>query len=498
VRLSTAVIPLIEKLQRFIELLTLIILMQLERQSVDTAKLKAAEARAAALEAQLAAAKKNSRNSSKPPSSDIVKAPRPRRRGKRKIGGQKGHPRYERVAFTPEEISHFVSCRLASCPCCDSRDLSPDESREPRVFDQIELPAKLFEVSRHTAYASRCGKCGTTAYAEVPAAVRKLGLLGPRMTSMLLYTKGALHVSYSGLEDFLGQVIGVDVCRGYLAKTMKRASPALAVPVQELRDLLPDQPWLNVDETGHKENGQPWWTWVFRAPQFVVFSIQEQRSSAVLLKILGQEFDGILGCDYFSAYRKYMRLTDVRIQFCLAHLIRDLKFLAEHPDGRIQLYGQPILKAVKRLFALIHQHEQTPLADLQQRLDRQKHKIIEAALNTAIISPNREEVRAHCKPVINMAERFRQHGEAYFTFLTTPGVQPTNNSAEQAFRFVVIDRHVTQGTRGSTGRAFCERIWTLIGTCRLQKRSIFQFLSEAVSAWAQGLPAPSLVPANTG
>ena len=82
--------------------------------------------------------------------------------------------------------------------------------------------------------------------------------------------------------------------------------------------------------------------------------------------------------------------------------------------------------------------------------------------------------------------------------LTTPGVQPTNNSAEQAFRFVVIDRHVTQVTRGATGRAFCERIWTLIATCRLQKRSIFQFLSAAVSAWAQGLPAPSLVPANTG
>jgi hypothetical protein len=99
--------------------------------------------------------------------------------------------------------------------------------------------------------------------------------------------------------------------------------------------------------------------------------------------------------------------------------------------------------------------------------------------------------------VINMAERFRKHGEADFTFLTTPGGQPTHNSAEQAFRFVVIDRPVTQGTRGHTGRAFGERIWTRLATCRLQKRSIFKFLSEAVSCWAQGLPAPSLAPANT-
>jgi transposase len=494
--LSAAAIQLIEKLQRLIELLTLIILMQLESQAVDAAKLKAAGLRSDALQAKLAAATKNSRNSSKPPSSDIVKAPRPPRLGKRKIGGQKGHPRHARMAFTPEQIDHFFHGRLACCPCCQSQDLSPQES-PPRVFDQIDLPVKLFEVSRFITYDSRCQRCGTTAYAPLPEAVRKLGLMGPRLTSMLLYTKGALHVSYSGLEDFLGQVIGVDVCRGYLAKTMKRVSPALAAPVQQLRDRLPDQPWLNVDETGHKENGERLWTWCFRAPRFVVFSIQEGRGSAVLLDILGQEFAGILGCDYFSAYRKYMVLADVRIQFCLAHLIRDLKFLAEHPDQRIQLYGQPVLQAVKKLFALIHEHEQSPMVDLQQRLDRQKRKIIAAALDTAIISPNRNEVRAHCKPVINMAQRFRQHGEAYFTFITTPGVQPTNNSAEQAIRFVVMDRHVTQGTRGHTGRAFCERIWTIIATCRLQKRSVFQFLSEAVSCWAHDIPAPSLAPSNT-
>jgi hypothetical protein len=187
------------------------------------------------------------------------------------------------------------------------------------------------------------------------------------MTALLLYAKGARHVSDSGVEDFRGQVIGVDVCRGYLAQTLKRAAPALAVPVPELRDLLPDQPGLNVDETGHKENGQPWWTGVFRAPQWGVFSIQEQRSSAVLLEILGREFDGLLGCDYFSAYRQYRHRADVRIPFCRAHLIRDLKFLAEHPEGRIRLYGHPILKAVQKLLALIHEHDPTPWADLPQR-----------------------------------------------------------------------------------------------------------------------------------
>ena len=60
----------------------------------------------------------------------------------------------------------------------------------------------------------------------------------------------------------------------------------------------------------------------------------------------------------------------------------------------------------------------------------------------------------------NMAERFWRHADAYFRVITTPGVEPTNNLAQQALRFVVIDRRITQGTRGAAGRARCERIWT--------------------------------------
>ena len=71
----------------------------------------------------------------------------------------------------------------------------------------------------------------------------------------------------------------------------------------------------------------------------------------------------------------------------------------------------------------------------------------------------------------NLAKRFRKHGEAYFRFITTPGIEPTNNLAEQAIRFVVIDRRITQGTRSEKGRRWCERIWTVIATCAQQGRA---------------------------
>jgi transposase len=73
-------------------------------------------------------------------------------------------------------------------------------------------------------------------------------------------------------------------------------------------------------------------------------------------------------------------------------------------------------------------------------------------------------------------------------------VQPTNNLAEQAIRFVVIDRRITQGTRGEGGRNWCERIWTVIASCAEQGRSVFAYLHEAVQAYFQKTAAPSLLP----
>jgi hypothetical protein len=317
------------------------------------------------------------------------------------------------------------------------------------------------------------------------------------MMGLLLFMKGAMRSSYSAIEEFLDHVMGFKVCRGYLAKVMVRGSRALQPPVEQLRLLLPMQPVLNVDETGHKENGEGMWTWCFRAGNFVLFSIQESRGSDVLMEFLGAQFNGALGCDYFSAYRKFMGKMSGAVQFCFSHLIRDLKFLDEHPEGVMQIYAQPILRAIRRMFHLIHEQVKNPVEDFQSKLEHQKKRIIALAGNTACLSPIQWYVERHYPEVFNMAERFRKHGQDYFTFITTPEIGPTNNAAEQALRFVVMDRRATQGTRSHKGRAFCANIWTVVGTCRMNQRSIFGYLCEAVTAWAKGVRAPSLIPANS-
>ena len=198
--------------------------------------------------------------------------------------------------------------------------------------------------------------------------------------------------------------------------------------------------------------------------------------------MLGKRFDGVLGCDYFSAYRKYMGELSVEVQFCLAHLVRDVKFLTTL-DAATRRYGERMLEGLRRLFGVIHRRKKMRPERFQRALERQRKNIMHAARHP----PWTREGR-------NMAERFRRHGESYFRFITTPGVEPTNNLAEQALRFVVIDRRITQGTRGVAGRHWCERIWTAGATCRQQGRSLFEFLYRALDAHFTNHPAPSLLP----
>jgi transposase len=259
---------------------------------------------------------------------------------------------------------------------------------------------------------------------------------------------------------------------------------ALEQPYEELLHLLPSEAELNVDETGHRCNNERWWTWCFRAELYALYHIDAHRSGDVLMDILGKEFAGIVGCDYFSAYRRYMRECGVHLQFCLAHLIRDVKFLTTLPDARDRAYGEGLRVALKELFDVFHQREQLAAPVFQARLEAARERVLQAGLRNVPATRLSE----------NMAKRFRKHGAAYFTFVTTPGVEPTNNLAEQAIRFVVIDRHITQGTHSEGGNRWCERIWTVIATCTIQGKSVFNFLSEAVENWFEDKPAPSLLP----
>jgi transposase len=450
---------------------------ELEAQVVD---LKAQIGR---LAEQVAKLSKNSSNSSKPPSSDIVKPPKPPciRGHRRKIGGQPGHPKHGREPFGPEELDDTRQYRLDHCPDCGGK-LRPSQA-DDRVVQQIEIIERPVEIVEHRSKACWCPHCRKNVYASLPTAVEKGGLAGPSLTALVAYLKGVGHASFSTIRKFFRDVLKARISRGQLAKLIGKATASLARMYEEILARLPGESRLNVDETGHKENGAPLWTWCFRAELYTLFRIDPSRSSSVLIEVLGKEFDGVLGCDYFSAYHKYMKDFSIAVQFCLAHLIRDVKFLTTLPDRVTRAYGERLLAKLRKLFRVIHRRERMTPEQFQGALERARRQLVKVGKQ----APRRSEAQ-------NMADRFRLHGQAYFRFITTPGVEPTNNLAEQAIRFVVIDRLITQGTRSERGRRWCERIWTAIATCAQQGRSVFDFLRQTITAYFHNQPTPSLLP----
>jgi len=446
------------------------------------ARVDALLAEVSQLREQLAAAKKDSSTSSKPPSSDIIKPPRTDDASSpRRAGGQPGHPKHERTPFAPEQVTHFEEHLLQVCPCCGGG--LRRNGHLARVVQQIDIAKPPLTIEQHTSPEYWCVRCQQAYKAPLPSAIEKGGLIGPQLTALIAYLKGVCHASYSTVRLFLRDVVGVNISRGQLAKVIAKVSEALDGPYQELLLMLPGEARLNVDETGHKDNGTPMWTWCFRAELYTLFKIDLHRSADVLVEVLGEEFDGVLGCDCFSAYRRYMRECDVVVQFCLAHLIRDIKFLTTLPGKHDRGYGERLREALRQLFRLIHCREQMPTRQFQAQLEAARDRVLVAGTTSV---PSSRHAQA-------MAKRLRTYGASYFTFVTTPGVEPTNNLAEQAIRFVVIDRHLTQGTRGETGQRWCERIWSVIATCAQQGCSAFDYLYDAVVAFFHQTAAPSLL-----
>jgi transposase len=453
------------------------------------AELEALRAVVAQLQRQLAAARKDSSNSSKPPSSDIVKPPKPPPppgQQRRKPGGQPGHDSHQRVPFPPEMLATApTDYLLDACPSCGGHLLLSDAA-EPIVAQRVEIATVPLEVHEHRSHPGWCPGCQRTCYAPFPLSIERGGLAGPRLTTVIADLKGTCHASDSTIRKFVRDVIGLTLSRGPLCKIIGKVSRALEQPYEELLRDLPGQAVLNVDETGHKRNGQQHWTWCFRAGLYTLFKIDPTRSADVLIGVLGSEFDGVLGCDYFSAYRRYHRECGAVLQFCLAHLIREVKYLTTLSDARDRAYGEGRREALRDLFAVIHRREEWTEPEFRRRL---------GAARDEVLWRGTSEVPA-TRASGNLAKRLEAYGASYFRFITEPGIEPTNNLAEQAIRFVVIDRRITQGTRGERGDRWCERIWTVMATCSQQGRSVFEYLEAAVTAWFHGEEAPTLLPSG--
>ena len=241
---------------------------------------------------ELARAKKNSSNSSKPPSGDIVNLAskgstaksRQDATTKRKRGGQPGHPRHQRPAFPPDAIDNTWIYYYTGCPCCGGKLI--DAEIPDKVLQQVEIQDLPIQVQEHRRPTQRCVQCDKLHCVGWPEDLKKAGLVGPRLTALVGYCKSACNMSFTQIRKFLRDVVKVTISRGQLRKLVAKVADSVLDPYEQLLSRLPREEQLDVDETGHKENGKRLWTWCFRATLYTVYKISPSRGSEVLVEVL--------------------------------------------------------------------------------------------------------------------------------------------------------------------------------------------------------------------
>ena len=465
---------------------------ELEREIAEKDKqIAEADRQIADLERQLAGRKKDSTNSSKPPSSDGPAAARrskpARCRGRRKPGGQKGHPGHHRKLEPLDRVDRIVAVLPADCRHCghglpqhlEQVSTTGDVHR----YQVCELPPVQAEIIEYQCHKVACPHCGEATRAELPAAVRT-SQFGPRLAGLIGYLTVGLRIPRRGVEELLQTVLGIEISLGSTQKLVEETSEALAAACQERERQLPQEPVLNSDETGWRSMGERRWLWALVAGSFVFFTVAASRSSQVLVHLLGTVFAGILCSDRFGAYLKYHK---GRAQFCWAHLKRDLLGIQTFArTTAAERFCRDALALTARLFRLWHRFrgggmDRSEL--IRKSIPLQKRFF---ALCEQYLDSEDDEVRV-------LATALFKHCDRLFAFLEHPGVEPTNNSAERALRHAVIWRKVCLGNQSAKGEVATARLLTVARTCVMQGRNTLEFLSESVHRHRVGRPPLSLL-----
>ncbi len=425
------------------------------------------------------------RNSSLPPSTEHPHA-KPKRKPtpgkKRKQGGQKGHKRHSRELIPVERCTTVTPCHPEGCRRCGG-DLQPDPTA-PKRHQVWDLPTIEPIVNEYQLFRGHCRCCGITTQASLPAGV-PVGQCGPRLAAFTGLLMGHFRQSKRRASMFLGDLLNIPCSPAWTVKIQNLVSQSIATPYEQLRSELEKQPQLFVDESPTKQKQMKAWLWVAVAPMFAVFGIFGNRSRESLVSLVGDYSGIIVNCD-----RAKMYLDGKRLQWCWAHLKRDLQKLIDSPDGQVKRLGHDLMRQQGLLF---EQWRRYKSGDITWRGFQRSAGPIRDQFNSYLLRGS----FSGNKKLIGFCDGLLPRKKHLWTFLKVEGIEPTNNTAERTLRPAVIYRKLSFGTQSASGSRYLERILTISETCRLQNRNAYEYLIESMRAKFAGEVAPSLLPTST-
>ena len=420
----------------------------------------------------------NSKNSSKPPSSDPLGMPpeSPRHRRKKR-GARNGHQPNLR-AFLPQEfVKKHIHLKPDVCTC-GSTNLK-DTGQQPLRHQIVDIPPIKPNVIEYIQHIFQCRDCGAFIYRPLPDEVKRQHF-GPGVFAVVAILTGMLNTSKRKALAMMNEVFSVPMSLGGLSNCEAQLAEALEQPHREATEYVQTQQTAHADETGWpRGNGLKGWLWTLCCTSAAVFMIQAGRGQAAAKKLLGA-FDGVLHCDRWSGYNCFAGLR----QLCWAHLKRDFKALAE-AKGNMGRIGSELFILAKQILHMRKRVRDGTL--LWQTFHRRMEPLIKRVETLLEKGADSDE------PLAGQCRRIFNHRQYLWTFVYDARVEPTNNLAERTIRQAVLWRKGSFGTQSERGARYVERILTVCATCLLQGRSVIEYVRDACHCHLNGVPVPSLI-----
>ena len=440
-------------------------------------------ARVDRLERELA---KNSRNSSRSPSSDPPaakqsKPARPKGQSGKKQGAQPGHEGHGRELLPSWAVDEVVEHWPAACGCGHAFVEAERVAVGEPVRHQVEeLPRISTVVIEHQCPRVCCPDCGRRQRATLPSEVAG-GAFGPRLQAAIAALSVRNRISRRDVVELVQQLFGARVSTGSIDAILARSGDALADPYDDLLQRVRTAAALNMDETGWRLQGRQRTLWGAFTDRHAVLCVTGGRHENHAREILGDSA-AVVTSDRWWAYN---HLPIARRQICWSHLQRDFQAQAEGLAAEQEL-GDHGLRICDELFfsweIYQHTHDRPELKRRIRALRRQLKPILRRYAGKA---PRYKRTRG-------LASNLLKVWGALWTFTTARGVTPTNNHAERALRSAVIYRKLSLGSQSTEGETRIARLLSAHTTCRLQARSLFEYLADVLDNHARGAPVPLL------
>jgi transposase len=446
------------------------------RQAEQIARL---EAEVAELRRQLG---QNSRNSSRPPSSDspfVKPAPKSlRRKSGRKPGGQQGHPgsTLALVADPDERRRHEPGpCGGCGADLVDALEVGLERRQ---VFD---LPPLRVRVIEHQLITRRCS-CGTTTCGTAPEGVTAPVQYGPRITAIILYLYVGQFLSKKRTAAALGELFGTPVSEGTVATMTKRAADGLGEFLDVVRDGIAEAEVAGFDETGLRVAGRLHWVHCARTGKYTLITCHAKRGrEGINAAGVLDRFRGIAVHDAWAPYDSYL---DIEHQLCCAHALRELQSAAETAPLDAQwCWANQAADALVAMQRLVVEAIAVGAEAVDSDALNKQIQFYRSAVQVGI-TENAARSDAVMKRHNALARRLIDRQDDYLRFTQDWRIPPDNNGSERDIHMIKLRQKISGCLRTLIGaKQFCA-IRSYLSTAAKHGKHFF----EALVMLAEGPP----------